>query len=67
MKVKRGRLECMIWVESFAGFENPISKVQQFAHDGSDDDHLGFALGLQAVGQGLEAGRTQGRHVEGGA
>lgn len=53
------------------GFEERIEDNQELAHAGDLDNHVGFAGGLEAIGEGAEDGvvspGSEGGHVECGA
>ena len=59
----------MIGVKRFASFEHPKSEVKQFAHNGPDDGHFGFASFGQSVDKspndGIESVSRKSGHVKG--
>ncbi len=60
---------CEGGIKGLLMFEDAGSDVDEFAHDGADDGHFGFAVGGEALGKGAQRrvvfkGAERG-HVEG--
>ena len=58
----------VVGVKGSPVFEDTVDQVNEFAHDGNDDDHFGFAAGFQASSESLNervaAHGSDGRPVE---
>src|SRR5579859_1713099 len=49
-----GRLSGIVRIKWPAGFEHTVNQVQQFAHAGTHNRHLGFAAFCQPFGKGVD-------------